>query len=605
MYTAFYGLREKPFSLTPNPRFLYLTDAHKEALAHLLYGLEEGEGFIVLSGEVGTGKTTLCRSLLERIESETEIAILFNPSENAQELLQTINEEFGLPVEGLSRRQLLGSLNRFLLECNTQGRRVVLIIDEAQNLSLATLEQVRLLSNLETAANKLIQIILLGQPELDEKLDSNELRQLRQRVSVRWRLEPMDTKETGRYIQHRLDVASDSSRSILTSGAMAEIHRRTSGVPRLVNALADRTLLAGFAAGRVRLGSRWVRQAAREIPGVRKSGLPLGATPEWVPAAAAVALVLGIAGYFFWSEIPVVPVSPEIVAVTKDSSEREVILSELLAESGSETDEPFVVIIDEDRAPEEELAFEQVRFQREIPVSALAVASAPPGFEAPEASTEPTEFLSTLLMTTDFQESLQAASRALMERHGIPVQEILLTSIPEAIAVMRDAGLGVAEFEEEELERLLALNYPAMVELMTEQGEIRIVALLAQNGPLVEIAGIREGASLSVSAEALADHFTGQAWVGWRPYLEIPELIGEGERGAGVLWLQEALSRLGYADIPITGVYDPATALGVEYFQQTHGIRVDGLAGPFTQMLIYGELEEYSPPRLDDDGDSG
>ena len=184
MYTAFYGLREKPFSLTPNPRFLYLTDAHKEALAHLLYGLEEGEGFIVLSGEVGTGKTTLCRSLLERIESETEIAILFNPSENAQELLQTINEEFGLPVEGLSRRQLLGSLNRFLLECNTQGRRVVLIIDEAQNLSLATLEQVRLLSNLETAANKLIQIILLGQPELDDKLDSNELRQLRQRVSV-------------------------------------------------------------------------------------------------------------------------------------------------------------------------------------------------------------------------------------------------------------------------------------------------------------------------------------------------------------------------------------------------------------------------------------
>ena len=510
-----------------------------------------------------------------------------------------------MPVEGLSRRQLLGSLNRFLLECNTQGRRVVLIIDEAQNLSLATLEQVRLLSNLETAANKLIQIILLGQPELDDKLDSNELRQLRQRVSVRWRLEPMDVKETGRYIQHRLDVASESSRSILTSGAMAEIHRRTSGVPRLVNALADRTLLAGFAAGRVRLGSRWVRQAAREIPGVRKSGLPLGATHGWVPAVAVAALVLGMAGYFFWSAMPGVPASSEIAAVTDDSFFREALLSELLAGVDAKTDEPFVVIIDEDRVAEEELAFEQVRFQREIPVSALAVASPPPGFGDPDTSTEPTKFLSALLMATDHQESIQAASRALLERHGVPVDGILITSVAEAVEVMRDAGLGVAEFEDEGLERLLALNYPAMVELRTDQGEIRVVALLSQNGPLVEIAGIRGGASLSVSAEALAEHFTGQAWVGWRPYLAIPELIGEGERGAGVLWLQEALSRLGYADIPITGVYDPATASGVEYFQQTHGIRVDGLAGPFTQMLIYGELEEYSPPRLDDDGDAG
>ena len=191
MYTAFYGLREKPFSLTPNPRFLYLADAHREAMAHLLYGLEQGEGFIVVTGEVGTGKTTLCRSLLERIEGEHEIAILFNPSRTANELLQSINEEFGLPFEEQTRRQLLSSLNRFLLERHRQNKRVVLIIDEAQNLSPGTLEQVRLLSNLETDSSKLIQIILLGQPELDEKLDSESLRQLRQRISVRWRLSPL------------------------------------------------------------------------------------------------------------------------------------------------------------------------------------------------------------------------------------------------------------------------------------------------------------------------------------------------------------------------------------------------------------------------------
>ena len=603
MYTAFYGLREKPFSLTPNPRFLYLTDAHKEALAHLLYGLEEGEGFIVLSGEVGTGKTTLCRSLLERIEAETELAILFNPSENAQELLQSINEEFGLSVEGLSRRQLLASLNRFLLECNSEGRRVVLIIDEAQNLSLGTLEQVRLLSNLETAANKLIQIILLGQPELDEKLDSNELRQLRQRVSVRWRLEPMDAKETGRYIQHRLDVASDVSRPILTAGAMSEIHRRTGGVPRLVNALADRTLLAGFAAGRMRLGPRWVRQAAREIPGVRQSGSAVGSFSMWALGSLAAALALAVVGYWIGSSPLEVSSAPEVVAAplppstSAESVQREALVNELLAEADERPDEPFVLIIDEDATEEaEELAFEKVRFEREIPVSALSVASPPPA---------PTEFLSALLLQSDRQASVKAASRSLMERHGVVAGESPST-VQEAVLMMRDAGLEVTEFEGEDLKGLLALNYPALVELRTETGEIRVVAILAQKGPMVEIAGVRDSGSLSVAADVLADHFTGLAWVGWRSYLGLPELISEGERGQGVVWIQQSLSQLGYGDMAITGFYDEATAAGVEYFQQSHGIRVDGLAGPFTQMLLYGELEEYATPRLDDeDGGAG
>ena len=604
MYTAFYGLREKPFSLTPNPRFLYLTDAHKEALAHLLYGLEEGEGFIVLSGEVGTGKTTLCRSLLERIEAETELAILFNPSENAQELLQSINEEFGLSVEGLSRRQLLASLNRFLLECNSEGRRVVLIIDEAQNLSLGTLEQVRLLSNLETAANKLIQIILLGQPELDEKLDSNELRQLRQRVSVRWRLEPMDAKETGRYIQHRLDVASDVSRPILTAGAMSEIHRRTGGVPRLVNALADRTLLAGFAAGRMRLGPRWVRQAAREIPGVRQSGSAVGSFSMWALGSLAAALALAVVGYWIGSSPLEVSSAPEVVAAplppstSAESVQREALVNELLAEADERPDEPFVLIIDEDATEEaEELAFEKVRFEREIPVSALSVASPPPA---------PTEFLSALLLQSDRQASVKAASRSLMERHGVVAQGESPSTVQEAVLMMRDAGLEVTEFEGEDLKGLLALNYPALVELRTETGEIRVVAILAQKGPMVEIAGVRDSGSLSVAADVLADHFTGLAWVGWRSYLGLPELISEGERGQGVVWIQQSLSQLGYGDMAITGFYDEATAAGVEYFQQSHGIRVDGLAGPFTQMLLYGELEEYATPRLDDeDGGAG
>ncbi|MEZ4332394.1 MAG: AAA family ATPase [Myxococcota bacterium] len=287
MYTAFYGLREKPFALSPDPRFLYLAASHREALAHLLYGIEQGEGFISVTGEVGTGKTTLCRTLLERLEGGIEVAFLFNPSRSALELLQSICAEFGLPAEGLGRRNLMSQLNKFLLEQKERGRRVLLIIDEAQTLSENTLEQVRLLSNLETSREKLIQILLLGQPELDRKLDERGLRQLRQRISVRWKLEPLGAEETVAYVRHRIAVAARQPKEIFTESALREVHRRTGGIPRLVNQLCDRALLAGYAARAAQIGPALIRTAAREIPDVRdpwdrdpRLGRPL--LPGWM-----------------------------------------------------------------------------------------------------------------------------------------------------------------------------------------------------------------------------------------------------------------------------------------------------------------------------------
>ena len=242
MYTAFYGLREKPFSLTPDPRFLFLSASHREALAHVLYGIEQGDGFMVLTGEVGTGKTTLCRTLLERLGPDTEVAFLFNPTLSGAELLHAISGEFGLSAEGRSRAELHDQLNQFLLRMKGDDRRVLLIIDEAQNLATGTLEEIRLLSNLETSTAKLIQILLFGQPELDEKLASRELRQLQQRVTVRWRLAPMSAPETFEYVRHRVRIAAGGERRLFTESALSEIRRRTRGVPRLVNLLCDRCL---------------------------------------------------------------------------------------------------------------------------------------------------------------------------------------------------------------------------------------------------------------------------------------------------------------------------------------------------------------------------
>jgi general secretion pathway protein A len=267
MYNEFYGFREAPFNITPDPRFLFFSERHRQAFDHLLYGITERKGFIQLTGEIGAGKTTICRALLERLGPAYRTALILNPSLTAAQLLRAIVVELGVRPRRQDRAGCLEALNRFLLEQVGLGHDVVLLIDEAQDLSVELLEQVRLLSNLETDARKLLQIALVGQPELRDKLEQRGLRQLRQRITVRYHLEPLSPEETEGYIRFRLQVAGADGRPAFTRWALRSIHRYARGVPRLVNAVCDKTLLCGYVEETDRLTARHVRRAVRELEG--------------------------------------------------------------------------------------------------------------------------------------------------------------------------------------------------------------------------------------------------------------------------------------------------------------------------------------------------
>ena len=300
MYTSFFGLSEKPFAITPDPRYLYLSERHAEALAHLLYGINESGGFIQLTGEVGTGKTIVVRTLLSRVPHHADVAVIMNPRVTAVEFLLTICEELGLEIASADRdsvKQMVDALNRRLLNAHADGRRIIVIVDEAQNLSTDVLEQVRLLTNLETPTQKLLQIILIGQPELRELLERSELRQLAQRITGRYHLQPLSREETRGYVRHRLRVAGAAA-EIFTPAALNEVHRLALGYPRVINVTCDRALLGAYTTETRKVTAALVRRAAGEVYGRRFVPPWMG----WLAGAVTTAALacVALAGWQLW-----------------------------------------------------------------------------------------------------------------------------------------------------------------------------------------------------------------------------------------------------------------------------------------------------------------
>jgi general secretion pathway protein A len=291
MYHDFYGLREQPFNASPDPKFLYLTPGHREALAHLIYGVQEGKGFIVVTGEVGTGKTTLLRAFMERAGASTPVAFIFDSTMAFDGLLEYMLEDFGVSTPGKTRAQRLFALNHFLIERRRAGQTAAVIVDEAQNLSPANLEHLRLLSNFETPTGKLLQIVLVGQPELREKLLRPELRQLRQRIGMRCAIRPLTAEETGEYIRSRLRVAGASDTRLFSDAAVARIAAYTNGIPRLVNILCDHCLLMGYTQQTRRVEREMVERGIEYLEDGRRPAHARGMF--WRPAAGSFRWIVG------------------------------------------------------------------------------------------------------------------------------------------------------------------------------------------------------------------------------------------------------------------------------------------------------------------------
>jgi len=533
MYTSFFGLTDKPFSITPDPRYLFMSERHAEALAHLLYGINEAGGFIQLTGEVGTGKTTIVRTLLEQLPGHADVAVILNPRLTPIEFLLAICQELGIFVRDEdedSVKGLVDILNTRLLAAHAKGRRVVVIVDEAQNLTPETLEQVRLLTNLETATQKLLQIILIGQPELRTLLEREDLRQLAQRITGRYHLDPLSRDESSAYVKHRLKVAG-STTEIFTSASLVELHRHSRGIPRLINIISDRALLGGYTEDQHRISPRLVRRAAEEVHGRTAPHWPRG-----LAVGGAMAVVLALSAFGIWrllrtEPVPAAPVVAEVSAPTVETP----------------------------------------------PVAAEPALPAP--------LKDLTEILRADAPQSTTPEGAKAANNG------------AFTSLFSAWGGNYDAAKGRAcdqalkqklqcVFQKGTWAQLRQLNRPAILTLTDADGNTHQVVLTSLND---ESANVRIGETThDVTIAALSRYWFGEFLILWRPHTREPRALSIGNRDEGVRWLRNSLFTALGQPVANAGsdTYDEELAAMVEEFQHQHRLDVDGVAGLQTQVLL-------------------
>ncbi|KGM53703.1 hypothetical protein N800_06125 [Lysobacter daejeonensis GH1-9] len=551
MYLEYYGLREPPFSITPDPRFVFLSERHRDALAHLLYGIGQGGGggFVQLTGEVGTGKTTVSRLLLEQVPDNARVALVLNPRLSPVELLETICEELHLDLEGRrgSVKQLVDLLNHYLLDAYSQGLRVVLIIDEAQNLSVDALEQVRLLTNLETDTQKLLQIILLGQPELRTILAREDLRQLAQRITARFHLTPLSTAETDAYLRHRYKVAG-GQRFPFTDTATRRIHTWSRGVPRLTNVIAERALLAGYAHDESMIGPKWVDEAAREA---------LAPTPRharhWPMAAATGVAVVALAATLWWW-----PRGQD--AVARDAS-----VATMPQDRGTGTASGA------NAAATAGLADDAG--------SGAAISNTANSGTAPRAASRIPQLDATGLQgaIATAASSPTLAWQHLLQAWSQPSNAAAAATASACPAQVSD-GLRCLQGQSQ-LDALVALGRPVLLKLRTD-GHTAWALLLGADAVRLRLQLGPQ--TVDIDRIALARVWQGEYAALWRAPAHVQPPFVVGQYGPAVEWIHARLQPA-YAG---PEVLDAAMLGAIRHFQATRGIATDGVVGPETLMAL-------------------
>ena len=557
MYASHFGLKQAPFSIAPDPRYLFMSERHREALAHLLYGVGGGGGFVLLTGEIGAGKTTVCRCFLEQIPRRCNVAYIFNPKLSTAELLQSICDEFRIPLPGgpeASLKAHVDALNEFLLKTHAVGQNNVLIIDEAQNLSPEVLEQLRLLTNLETSERKLLQIILIGQPELRQMLAQPELEQLAQRVIARYHLDALSEEETAQYIQHRLETAGLKRGSLFERKALKRIHELTRGVPRRINLLCDRALLGAFAEGKARVDKPIVEKAAEEVfeslaapeaapkSAPRKDGGSLGrdtfATwPNWTWAVFGTGVTLSLAGAGLSAWLHWVGPSKALAKATTVAQAASAPASQPRLTAPAEPRPPLVdaATLMKDAAPAEALAWQD--------------------------------------LATLWQFDLKA---------GDPCNQLYRARL---VCFRNSGGLSL----------LTQLDRPALLALQDGSGATRhaVLTRLVGDEAWLQLGSNKVRVPLAVLSGLWRGDFA-TLWLAPEGYRAKVQL---GQTGPVVDWLAEQLGRIDKQAAGNPARFDRALQARLQAFQLTQGLKPDGVAGATTFMLI-NQATGVPEPRL-------
>ncbi len=545
MYKRFFNLRQRPFQLVPDPDYLFLSLCHEEALAHLTYALDSGEGFVEITGEVGTGKTTLCRAFLEQLDDTVEAAYIFNPRLSEIELLKSINDEFGIDSGSDSLKELTDTLNRFLIKKRSQGKKAVIVIDEAQNLDVEVLEQLRLLSNLETTTEKLLQIVLTGQPELSDLLNRYELRQLSQRIAITANLTPLSHEETYRYINHRLSIASDLLTVTFTRRALKTVYDYSKGTPRNINVICNKALIEAYAAGEKRITKQIVQRVVRQerVTGNQQN--------DFERILLVLFVIFGVLAGFY------------VIQWTKNQG---------------------TIVTERD----------ETGIQKESAVPKRADPAQGRSNQGEETTQKSSPVQKVWLQRR------QAAAAAIRLWGDLPDLPSSLDAIRQQEVFFKQAARhnGFSLYKPDDFERLQTIDLPAIIEVrLPESRKVAYGMITGMDGSASIIMGDEERRQ-EKAVKSIQEIMTGTIYVFWKNFSGINGVIPGDTDQNSIIALKILMQAIGFKEIEISSRYDDWTRENVRFFQGEMGMEVDGIVGPLTKIMLYNAKSGLIIPHL-------